>query len=141
MTMKNILFGLFLIPALSFAQQKGDSKIIVVASDTTNLLNRIAITFIDKGYSIEGKDPAIGYVASGEKTMKTVAASTKVRAIVKDSTIVFTGLCALDIKILDSERTFYPTSYKTNKGNIFRTAWDEMYFIAKQFGTRISFSK
>jgi hypothetical protein len=135
-----LIFGLFLIPALSFAQTRKDTKIIVVPSDTSNLVNRIALALIEKGYSIEQKDPSIGFIASGEKTMKTVAASTKVRALVKDSTIVFTGLFAFDIK-MGTERTFDPVEYRTDKNNLYRKAWDEIYLIAKEFGDSISFSK
>ncbi|MFL5740447.1 MAG: hypothetical protein ACJ75B_09540 [Flavisolibacter sp.] len=127
------------MPVFGFSQQKKDTKIIVSSSDTVNLVNRIAIAFIEKGYSIDQKDPTIGFVATGEKPMKNYAASTKIRAIVKVDTITFTSFLALDVEVniagVKMARTFDPVFHATAKGNLNRKAWDEMEEIATQFGS------
>jgi hypothetical protein len=144
--MKYILSFSFLLWALtSFSQEKKDSKIIVTVSDTTNLFNRLALAFYEKGYSLENKDQQLKVIFTNEKHIDKSARSMKIMALIKDSNIVFSGVQALDIeqKILGTklERVFEPVLYRRDKGSDFYVCWQEIESIAKQFGTNITFSK
>lgn len=128
-----------------YCQEKKDSKIIVSVNDTNNLFNKIALAFIDKGYSFENKDPQLGFIATAEKSIPKTAGSMKVRAVIKDSTVTFTGLFASDVemKILGTklERTFDPVTFWGANNGSYKICWREIESIAKQFGNRIAYSK
>jgi hypothetical protein len=132
--------SLLLLPFISIGQNKKDTKIIVTVTDTTNLFNRLALAFIEKGYTLEQKDKELGFIATGEKTHPKMAASKKLRAQIIKGTIIFTGLVALDSQIAGLARTFDPLQYRGAKGSVFMDAWEEMKGIASQFGT-LAYSK
>jgi hypothetical protein len=145
--MKYILVSaLFLMCTLSsFAQEKKDAKITVTVKDTINLFNRVALALYEKGYSLANKDSQAGFIATDEKPVPKTAGSMKIRALVKDSTITFTGLMAIDVemKILGTklERTFDPVTFWGEKNGSYKICWREMESIAKQFGDKITYSK
>lgn len=144
--MKFVLFGLFLINTLaSYSQEKKDSKIIVRVSDTSNLFTRLSMAIIDKGYSFENRDQSLGFISTAEHPVKNTAGSLKIRAIIKDTAIVFTGLFALDFEQnilgVKLERTFEPVTFLGEKNGSYKVCWREMESIAKQFGTKITYSK
>lgn len=133
------------MPCLSFAQQKKDSKIIVTPSDTSNLINRVALWLYDNGYSIDQKDESVKFIQSSEKTMKRWGVSQKLRVLVKDSTMVITGSYSFNTSVtvagVTMENTFDPVLFMGRKGSIMMDAWDEMVRLAKDFGSVIAYSK
>lgn len=142
--MKYFLILLF-FPASLFAQQKKDSKVIVTVSDTSNLFNRVALQFYERGYTLEQKDQQVGFISTTEKPLKKTSGSVKIRALIKDSTITFTAVNALDIEVeilgIKSERTFEPVGFFGAKNSINMKSWNEMKSIAESFGGTITYSK
>lgn len=129
-----------LIPIISFSQTKKDFKIIVNVADTTNLFNRVSLAFIEQGYVVETRQPDIGFMATGARTFKGMtAASSMFKALIKDSTVTFTGMVRIDVNFMGSPDTFSPIHY-TAKGSMHRKVWDEMLLIAQKFGNRISYA-
>ena len=91
---------------------------------------------IERGFSIASKDPEIKFIESSEKTMER--SSVIIRALVKDSSVIFTGKVASNITISffgeKSERVFYDVYYGGMKGSDMRNAWEYIDQFAKQFG-------
>jgi hypothetical protein len=127
--MKYVIATLFLIPLLSFGQQKGDTRIIVKASDTSNLFNRVVSYLYDKGYSLERKDDVNGFLQTDEHGMK-INALYKIKAVVRNGEITFTS--TLNLPTFD--KSFDEVKYTKNK-TFDRQVWDIVDEIAKQFGT------
>lgn len=143
--MKTLLFAsLFLICTSANAQTKKDSKIIVTVADTANLFNTVVSKLFEKGFTILQKDESLGLIATGEKSIKS-AASIKLKAIVKDSTITLFGEVANDVTVeiwgAKLERTFAQIYFGGMKGSDMRNGWNEMDSIAHEFGNKISYSK
>ena len=140
-----IITLLFWICSISgYSQEKKDSKIIVTASDTGNLFNRIVLSLYEKGYSLENKDQELGFISTTEKPIPKTAGSMKVRAMIKESIITFTGLFAIDVEMklfgTKLERTFDPVTFWGEKNGSYKICWREIEAIAKQFGN-VTYSK
>jgi hypothetical protein len=131
---------LLILPLLMFGQNKKDTKIIVPA-DTVNILNKLVSEFYDKGFSIERRDDQVKFVETTEKNIGHYC-SLKLRAQVKDSVIVFTGLIAVNYNLFGppSARTFDPLYYGGMKGSDMRKSWELMEEVAKKFG-RLTYGK
>lgn len=140
--MKLFFVALFLIPVLCLSQQKKDTKVMASISDTTNQLNKVAMYFLENGYTINQKDADLKFVSTNEKTVGSM--SIKINALIKDSVIVFTGEVANNVTMsfggVKVERTFYPISFAGMKGSDLRKAWEILVSIGKQFGS-VSYSK
>lgn len=139
------IIGLFLIPALSFGQNKKDTKIIVKVSDTANLFNRLVSSFYDRGYTLEEKDPVGGLMLTKEQNIKNdMTWSVIYRARVTDSTILITGkvwsMLADGIMNNNRSKTFTDITYMGSKKSPMMLGWYEMVEIVKQFGT-LAFTK
>ena len=120
---------------------KKDTKIIV-ALDTTGKYNELCLKLYDVGFSLDKKDPEFKFIETGEKSIGS--RSIKIRAIVKDSIIVFSGLVANDVTIslygAKAERTFSEIYFGGMKGRDLRIAWEYLDNFAKQFGA-VKYSK
>lgn len=132
--MKYVIVALFLIPLLSFGQKKGDTRIIVKASDTSNLFNRVVSYLYDKGYSLERKDDVNEFLQTDEHGMK-INAFYKIKAVVRNGEITFTSTINLPTFDKSFDAVFYTKSKSIN-----RQVWDVVDDIAKQFGV-VSYSK
>jgi hypothetical protein len=141
-----LLFTSFLITAISSAQEKKDTKIIVIAKDTINIYNRIGMALFQEGFVIKQQNQEMGIIATDEKALKSgPSASLKIRVLIKDSTLTFFGEVAENLTVsiggVRTEKTFIPIKNLGMKGSTMRRAWDEMTAFAKQFGSDISYSK
>lgn len=136
---------LFLICSLSsYSQKKGDTKIIVEVIDTTNLFNKVAMAFYEKGFSLEQKDDQLKFIATDEKNLpKDRAMQMKLRAFIKDNTLIISGLIAINMDIIVQTKTkqWDVAEYRGMKGSAYMVTWEEMESIAKLFGDKISYSK
>jgi len=141
--MKYTYLLLLLISFNASAQTKGDKKIIVSVSDTANLFSRLALSFLEKGYTLENKDQQLGFLSTKEKSLEKLGASTRMKALIKENSIIFSGDVASDVEMkiwdIKMERTFLPLEYRNNK-SAFGYGWKRMEEIAKEFGT-LSYSK
>lgn len=140
-----ITIGLFLICTVCHSQEKKDSKIIVAVSDT-GIFNKVVLKLYEEGYTLETKDPSLGFIATNEKaTPNSGIASIKVHILVKDSSLTFSGLFApnLEQKFMGMkvQRTFNPITFVGEKGGMPKMCWRVMEALAKQFGSRISYGK
>lgn len=124
---------------------KKSSKIIVAPNDSAELLNRIAITLLDKGFEIDRKDNELRTVTTKERSMPKGAAQTKIQAHIIDTVIVFTSILCVQIEMnlygVTSKPTFDPVTYSGIKGSYMRVAWNELDEIARKFGDKIIYSK
>lgn len=133
-----------LICTLCHSQEKKDSKIIVTASDTASLFDRVALAFYEKGFTLEQKDEKVKFLATADKTLKSNANfDYRYRALIKGNQITFFGEIALnhDFIVKTKTKQFDPIEFRGTKGSAFRDTWDEMESIARQFGTEIRYSK
>jgi hypothetical protein len=129
-----MLFALLLCPFLSFAQSKGDTKIIITAPDSTGLFNKVAMVFYGKGYSLAQKDEQLHYMASNEKPIKY--ANVKVNALVKGNEVTLSGFFdATFFKLV----SFEPIVYKNHKLDKF--IFSELQAIADAIGGNIRYGK
>jgi hypothetical protein len=124
---------------------KRASKIIVAPSDTSVLLNRIALALIDKGFEIDRKDSELKTVTTKERSMQKGAAQTKIQAHINDTAVIFTSTLCVQLELNISgtiiKPTFDPVTYSGMKGSYMREAWNELEEIARKFGEKIIFSK
>lgn len=140
--MKYILAILFLIPALAFGQKNKERKIIVVVSDTANLFNRVVQAFYEREYTVDNKDQQGGFISTKEKAIKAgFSTDVKLRALVKDSVITFTGEYRVNVNIMGQDPNFDPIYNWGMKGSAAKLSWQEMESIAKKFGNQITYSK
>ncbi|MEX6689359.1 hypothetical protein QTN47_17755 [Danxiaibacter flavus] len=71
----------------------GANKIIASFNgNSDSLMKKILTYFADKGYAVEAVDKNSGVIKTGEKSPMKTLVSVKISAIVKDNTIIFTGL-------------------------------------------------
>lgn len=138
------LIAIILLPVFSLAQPpKKSSKVIVTIADTASVFNRLSLAIFDRGYTFETKDDQLKLVSTNEKPVKKGGASAKIRARIIDSTIVLTGVIALDVEMtilgVKMERTFSKVEYIGAKKSPMREAWNELVEIAQMFGTSIRF--
>jgi hypothetical protein len=134
--MRYVFIFSLLIPTLSFAQQKKDTKIIVTVQDTTNILNRIALALYEKGYTLDQKDEAVKFIATKEKAIAVWKMPIKVRALVKNNTIVLSG-----DYIPPTDNKWNEVNFRGHKKSMDMQAWDELRGIAESIGNQITYSK
>lgn len=144
--MRKFMILALLIPALSYAQQKKDSKIIVKVSDTTSLYNNIIRQLYQRGYIVEQKDEQNGFIATKEKTLPNDATtSVIIKAIVDSGNITLTGEVADNVTMsiggAKLQRRFTPIYYGGMKGSSLRNSWNELNAIASQFGREITYAR
>ena len=142
--MKIIIIILLLLPFAGFGQEKRDEKITVIASDTTNLFNRVALLLYEKGYTFEQKDEQLKFIATTDKPIPKAVGSCKLRVLVKDSAITLYALVAVDPRLVrggDLQKVYSPAQYRGMKGSLFMVVWAEMESIARKFGNQIIYSK
>jgi hypothetical protein len=130
---KTLLFLALLLPALSHAQQRGDTKIIVNVKDTANLLNRISLALYERGYDIHTKDTAVGFISTEPKAM-SLSWLVKGRFLIKGNTIVITGEVGVNSNA-DRRISFEPMEYRGLSISLNKGAWEELEEIGRQFGT------
>jgi hypothetical protein len=141
------IFCLILLTAVkSQAQQrttkpleppKKANKIIVIVRDSAyNLLDKIASTLYDKGYTIENKDEKVKFISTKERQGEKWSTYYKVRARINDTAIIFTGQIALN-----KEGNYFDIDYRGSKVSALREAWNELEAIARTFSDKIVYSK
>ena len=140
-----LLLILLLLPLFAGSQNKKDTKIVVIANDTSNLFKRVALELIDWGYVLEEKDADLKFISTGEKSLKKLTASSKIKVVIKDSVIIFSPMVRLDFSLMDEKSTFQPVEYRKpdlmHKGSAFDTVWKEAMEVANKFGSNITYSK
>jgi hypothetical protein len=131
-----LLIYLLLIPCLSFAQSKGDTKVIVTATDTANLFNRVAMVLYEKGYSLAQKDESLQYMATNEKATKY--ANVKINVLVKGNEVTLYGdMDATFTIIVDYE----PIVFRGVNGSLYKRVFAELQSIAEKIGGEIRYGK
>jgi hypothetical protein len=129
--MKILLIAFILLPMICFSQEKKDTRIIVAATDTTNLFNRIVFYLYEQGYSLERKDEAVGFLQTDEREMKKVSVLYKIKVLVNNGTMTFTS--SIKIPAL-GDKAFSDTFY-TKGDSFYRMSWDITKSIAENFGS------
>lgn len=132
------------MPVIGLAQTeplppKKAKKIIVSNKDSiSTAVKKIAIAFFERGYTIESKDENLGYIATNEKSHEKFSTSMKVRAIVKDTVIVLSGVFSLNIEFnlggVTSTKSFDDVYNGGSKRSPLRSSWDELTAIARSIG-------
>jgi hypothetical protein len=129
-------FLVFIIPILSFTQEKRDTKIKVIVIDTTNLFNRLASYLYENDYSMEEKDPIGGFLLTKARPLKKANAYYKIKTLAKDSTLIISGL--LNMPVFGKD--FDPVEWTKSK-SLNTEIWKYMVDIANHFGKRITYIK
>jgi hypothetical protein len=142
------LIALMLVSIHVYSQvpPKKASKIIVLTSDTsTSQLDKIALELFNRRFSIDTRNDKLKYITTKERTNSNGAMLTRIRAIINDTSIIFTSEIALamDLTIMGvtSKQTFDPVTFSGMKKSYMREAWNEMDAIARMFGDMIVYSK
>jgi hypothetical protein len=130
------LLILLLCPFLSFAQSKGDTKVIITAPDSAGLFNKVAMVLYERGYSLAQKDEALKFMATNEKTTKW--ANIKVNALVKGNEVTLSGdMDATFTVIVDYE----PMIFLGMKNSLYKRVFAELQAIADKIGGEIRYGK
>jgi hypothetical protein len=133
------------IIAQQFTPPKKASKIIVNLMDTSNILDKIALELFDRRFTIDSRDNNLKYLVTKERTNSNGMMLTKIRAIIKDSSLILTSEMAFanDITIMGvtTRQTFDPVTYSGMKKSYMMQAWNELDSIARKFGTNVTYSK
>lgn len=130
-----IFLLLFLFPFLSSAQQKGNTKIIVSITDTSNMLTRLTTHFYERGYLIELEDKTAALVETEKKQLTKLKVYYKITAMIKDNSIVFS--CVANLPSPDND--FNPVKYGGSKNALNMQVWTAMEEIAREFGSNLTF--
>jgi hypothetical protein len=132
--MKMFLFGLFLIPALCFAQKKGDTKILV-HTDTVGLFNKLVETIYKRGLAPDYKDDKM--IVTRKKTIKGFSnVYMVITAYVISGEVTITGGIYF-FKDIDS----VPAQFKGAPKSMLMMTWNEMKAIAEELGGEITYSR
>ena len=112
--MKLFLLFLILSSQLVFAQSKGETKIYVQPTDTSNLFNKVVSYLYANGYTLEAKDEQFKFIATNERAMeKYEKHQMKIRVSIKENILIFSG----EVYVYSTEpnKVFTPIYYRTNK--------------------------
>ena len=133
--MYKILF-LILIPTFSFAQKKGDTKIIL---DTVSF-DKVTFTLFENGYSIDTKDEKLKFLSTKTKDMGSIG--VRIRIMQKDSLMILSGEVvdrASMIVLNSSEPIYSGIQFGGMKGSTRRDSWNEIIKVAKAIGAIIRY--
>jgi hypothetical protein len=131
-----LLLILIICPLLSFAQSKGDTKIIITVPDSTGLFNKVAMVLYEKGYSLAQKDESLHYMATNEKATKY--ANVKIYALTKGNEVILSGdMDGTFTVIVDYE----PITFRGMKGSLYKRVFAELQAIADKIGGEIRYGK
>jgi hypothetical protein len=142
-----LLFILITVGVAGQEPPKKANKIIVMTKDSTNnLINKIALTLFDHGFSIEQKDEQIKIITTKARPSRTYGTMSMIRVKVVDTAIIFTSMISLNsdrdiFGTKESVKSFYDVDYRGSKKSPMREAWNELNEIAKLFGDKIVYSK
>jgi hypothetical protein len=149
---------LLLFPLFSFAQTKktsdhpfeGAKKIVVLVKDTTGIFEKVENSLLNSGYTFTVADKNDKFLVTDLKTQKD-GTRMKIRAHVRDSSVVFDGFYPLDdndnggtlISVNGQSETRKPESviYKGQKGSPFMNAWQELTRAASAIGGKRIYSE
>jgi hypothetical protein len=129
-----LLLILLLCPLLSFAQSKGDTKVIITVADSAGLFNKVAMALYEKGYSLTQKDESLHFLATSEKPIKW--ANIKMNALVKGKEIILSGFYDATLFAIVK---FEPIVYRNTKFD--RNNFAELQSIAEKIGGEIRYGK
>lgn len=131
---KVLLF--ILIPTISVAQKKGDTKVIL---DSVGL-DKVTLALFENGYSVDTKDEKLKLIAT--KTKDVGSLGVRVRIMQKGSTIILSGEVvdrAAMIVISSNEPIYSVIQYGGMKGSTRRDSWNELVKLAKEIGPIIRY--
>lgn len=139
--MKRFIIGpIFLILTVrGISQSKGDSKIIVTVSDTTNLYERVRLRLIKGDFIIKetgNRDTILTY----PRELKTVSGYAVFKAVVNNNRVTFSGSYSLK-KI---NYFGYQGSSKDSKTIIYykgSKTWRFLHNVAESIGSDLSFQR
>jgi hypothetical protein len=127
---------LLLVPTFSFAQKKGDTKIIL---DTMSF-DKISLVLFENGYSIDTKDEKLKFLSSKTKDIGSIG--VRIRIIQKDSVMVLSGEVvdrAAMIVLRSNEPIYSRIQVGGMKGSTRRDSWNEIVNLAKAMGPIIRY--
>jgi hypothetical protein len=122
---------LLLLPAITFAQKKGDSKIIIDAVS----IDKISLILFENGYTIDGKDEKNKFLSTKTKDIGSIG--VRIRIMQKESAMIISGEVvdrALMIMLNSREPIYTPIKFGGMKGSTVRDSWNEIAKVAKLLG-------
>jgi len=131
------IFLILTIPGIS--QSKGDSKIIVTVSDTTNLYERVKLRLIKGDFIIKetgNRDTIVTY----PRELKTVSGYAVFRAVLNNNQVTFSG----SYNLKKSDYFGYEKPSRDSKPIIYykgSKTWRFLHNVAESIGSDLSYQK
>lgn len=136
--MKRILFLIAFIPALSFAQEKGDNAILISANEITE--EKIMSALLSSGYPVDKS--AKDYFTT-QPVKKKGSSSIKFSVYRKDSSsyIMQGWFNITNLYYYGSGGGFQQITFKGLKGSAMKQAWQEMDLVAKKINEAVTYTR
>ena len=128
-----LLFLILFFPVVCLSQSKGDSKVLVSVTDTSNLFNRVVKSLYEQGYSIEEKDQQAGFIETKYRELKQFGGKYKMR-ILFGGGLTITGAYRLE------SMPEIDLVWKGEKKNPLKESMNSIADFGKLFGV-VSYSK
>jgi len=128
LTFLQVTLALLLVPAFSFGQKKGDTKIVI---DTVSF-DKISVVLFENGYTVDNKDEKLKFLSTKTKDIGSIG--VRIRIMQKDSTLIISGEVvdrALMIVLKSNEPIYYNIQFGGMKGSTRRDSWNEIVRVSK----------
>lgn len=136
--MKKIFSIIFLIPILSFAQQKKDNAIVIHEAIA---IEKIKSVLFSSGYLINNSD--LGFISTDARELSVF--NLKIGVLRTDSTVTIKGwiqyLATIQFAGTKAQDTYTLLYYAGVNGSYYKTAWNELDKIAKLLSEKIEYVK
>lgn len=134
-----ILILCLLVPVLSLAQNKGDSKIIIALADTAGIYDRIKLALVKADFIVKelnSRDSITTY----PRELKTMSGFAIAHAIIKDGEVVINGFYTRRkisyYGVIKTSKDVKPiVHYRSSK------LWALLMKVATDIGGEIKYSK
>lgn len=137
--MKNYLLLLLLLPAYSFAQKRGDSKIIITVNNIDIASQKMKEALAKNEFTVKD-DNYKTVISTYPKEFKNIPGYSMAKAEIVGNTIVLSGMYDIT-RNDDLNRNSFPKEYKPiiyYKGS---NGWKLLMQIVSQMDGQISFAK
>lgn len=85
---------LFFLAVSSYGQSKGDSKIIVTVSDTSEMYNKVRVALIKNDFIVK-EDGNRDTLSTYSRELKTMAGNAMIWAVIKGNDVELSGIYSL----------------------------------------------
>ena len=138
--MKIHLLFFLLLPALSFAQSKGDSKIVITVNKKDSLYNKVKQALTQNNFIVKDDGHKTVINTYPRKLEKTSNCYSIAKAEISGNTIILSGLCG-NKQIEDFSKAAPPEDYKPVTYLKRSIAWKLLMDVVNEMDGQVSFAK